>query len=167
VDIVFEPLRKSHDRASFRCRQADLDDWFHKRAWQDEKRNIARVFVAVERTRSNVVLGFYSLSAFTIALGALPEDLGRRLPRYDAIPAALIGRLARDETVRGQAVGELLVADAIKRIVSVDRTLAVYAVVVDAISERAAAFYRSFGFIPFPDSPRRLFMLTSTVRASR
>jgi GNAT superfamily N-acetyltransferase len=165
VDLVFEPLRKSHDRASFVCGEAALDDWFHKRAWQDEKRNVARVFVAVDRSRTSAVLGFYSLSVFTIALGTLPEDLARKLPRYDAIPAALIGRLARDQTARGQGIGELLVADAIKRILAIDETLAVFAIVVDAIDERAVKFHRTFGFIQFPDSPRRLFLLTSTVRA--
>ena len=133
---------------------------------QDDKRNVARVFVAVDRTRSNAIVGFYSLSAYTLTLDTLPEDLARRLPRYDAIPAALIGRLARSESVRRQGVGELLVADAIKRVLAADEALAVFAVVVDAMNERARAFYSSFGFIPLPDTPRRLFLLTSTARAA-
>ena len=165
MNLSFEPLRKSHDRASFTCGEPALDEWFRKRASQDEKRNIARVFVAVDRAQRNAVVGFYSLSAFTLVLDSLPDDLARKLPRYDAIAAALIGRLARCETVRGQGVGELLLADAIKRILAADATLAIFAVVVDAMSERAVEFYRSFGFVPLPDSPRRLFLLTSTARA--
>jgi ribosomal protein S18 acetylase RimI-like enzyme len=166
VTLRFEPLRKTHDRASFTCGEPALDDWFRKRASQDEKRNVARVFVAVDAARPNTVIGFYSLSAFTLALGSLPDDVARKLPRYDAIPAALIGRLARSETVRGDGVGELLVADAIKRILTADEALAVFAVVVDAMNESASAFYRSFGFVAFPGSPRRLFLLTSTARVA-
>jgi GNAT superfamily N-acetyltransferase len=166
LDLVFEPLRKNHDRQSFTCGDAALDDWFRKRASQDEKRNLARVFVAVDRQRAAVV-GFYSLSAFGITIDRLPLELAKKLPRYQALPAALIGRLARSLDVRGQRIGELLLADAIKRVLSVDRTLAVHAIVVDAKDEGAAAFYRAFGFLPFPDSPGRLFLPTETARAAR
>jgi ribosomal protein S18 acetylase RimI-like enzyme len=74
--------------------------------------------------------------------------------------------LARADSVRGQGVGELLLSDAIKRILAVDEALAVFAIVVDAMNQRAHEFYRSFGFVPLPDSPRRLFLLTSTARAA-
>lgn len=154
------PLDKQHDRAAFRCGQPELDAWFHQRAGQDERRNIARIFVAVDDALG--VVGFYSLGAFTLALNDLPEDVAKKLPRYDAIPAALIGRLARDERVKGQGLGDLLLADAVKRILGAGRTLAVFAIVVDAKDEAAARFYQAFGFRPFPSQPNRLFLLTST-----
>lgn len=162
--VRIEPLGKRHDRATFASGQPDLDDWFRRRAGQDESRNIARVFVAIDDELG--IVGFYSLSTYTLALGHLPEDLARKLPRYDAIPAARIGRLARDERVRGQRVGELLLADALRRILSAARAVAVFAVVVNAKDDTAAAFYRRFGFQPFPLHPRRLFLLTSTALAA-
>jgi GNAT superfamily N-acetyltransferase len=162
--VRIEPLGKRHDRATFASGQPDLDDWFRRRAGQDERRNIARVFVAIDDELG--IVGFYSLSTFTLALDHLPEDLARKLPRYDAIPAARIGRLARDERVRGQRVGELLLADALRRILSAARAVAVFAVVVNAKDDTAAAFYRRFGFQPFPLHPRRLFLLTSTALAA-
>jgi GNAT superfamily N-acetyltransferase len=162
--VRIEPLGKRHDRATFASGQPDLDDWFRRRAGQDESRNIARVFVAIDDELG--IVGFYSLSTFTLALDHLPEDLARKLPRYDAIPAARIGRLARDERVRGQRVGELLLADALRRILSAARAVAVFAVVVNAKDDTAAAFYRRFGFQPFPLHPRRLFLLTSTALAA-
>ncbi|MBU6299158.1 MAG: GNAT family N-acetyltransferase [Alphaproteobacteria bacterium] len=139
-----------------------LDDWFRQRATQDDKRNVARIFVAVD---DEGIVGFYSLSAFTLSLTDIPEDLARKLPRYDAIPAGLIGRLARDERVRGQGIGELLLADAIKRILGAGRTLAVFAIVVDAKDDRAVTFYKRYGFRSFPLRPRRLFLLASTAAA--
>jgi GNAT superfamily N-acetyltransferase len=162
--LVIEPLGKHHDRAEFSCGQPPLDDWFRLRASQDEKRNVARVFVAVDADLG--VVGFYSLSSLSLALENLPEDLAHKLPRYDAIPAALIGRLARDERMRGQGVGEILLADAIQRILSAGRSIAVFAIVVDAKDERAVAFYMAFGFRTFPSQPKRLFLLTSTAAAS-
>jgi GNAT superfamily N-acetyltransferase len=152
---AIEPLGK-HDRAAFSCGVAALDDWFHIRAGQDEKRNVARVFVAVDDQRG--IVGFYSLSSFTLAISDLPREYAKRLPRYDLILAALIGRLARDERVRGEGVGDLLLADAVRRAIGASRSLAVFAIVVEARNEEAAAFYRDFGFAPFPSRPLRLFM---------
>ena len=160
MGIAIEPLSKQHSRAAFSCGQPALDDWFRRRASQDEKRNIARVFVAVDDKRG--VVGFYSLSSFTLAIDDLPDELARKLPRYDAIPAALIGRLARDQQVRGERIGELLLADAVRRILGAGRSLAVFAIVVDAKDEHAVAFYEAFGFKRFPTRPGRLFLLTST-----
>jgi GNAT superfamily N-acetyltransferase len=152
---AIEPLGK-HDRTAFLCRVAALDDWFRLRAGQDEKRNVARVFVVIDDQRG--IVGFYSLSSFTFTIADLPPEHAKSLPRYNVIPAALIGRLARDERVRGEGVGGLLLADAIRRVIGASRSLAVFAIVVEAMDEKAAAFYREFGFAPFPNRPLRLFM---------
>jgi len=164
VAVVIEPLGRQHDRTRFCCGQPDLDDWFRRRAGQDDRRNVARVFVAVDNELG--VVGFYSLSSFTLALEDLPEEIARKLPRYAAIPAALIGRLARDERIRGRGVGELLLADAIARILGAGRSLAVFAIVVDAKDDRATLFYQRYGFRAFPNRPRFLFLLTSTAAAA-
>jgi predicted GNAT family N-acyltransferase len=152
---AIEPLGK-HIRSAFSCGVAELDAWFHQRAGQDDKRNVARVFVAVDDQRG--VVGFYSLSSFTLTLTDLPSEHAKRLPRYDAIPAALIGRLARDKRVRGEGVGALLLADAVRRVLGAAQSLAVFAIVVDAKNETAADFYRQFGFVTFPNRPLRLFL---------
>jgi ribosomal protein S18 acetylase RimI-like enzyme len=160
--IRFEALSKKYDRSNFTCGVPVLDGWFLTRAGQDERRNVARVFVALDERG---IVGFYSLSMFTLVLEDLPPEMVRKLPMYEAVPAALIGRLARHERVRGQGVGELLLADAITRILGAVRAVAAFAMVVDAKDERAIAFYESFGFIPFPSRPRRLFLLTDTAAA--
>ncbi|HEY1505100.1 MAG TPA: GNAT family N-acetyltransferase [Stellaceae bacterium] len=152
---AIEPLAR-HDRGDFSCGVAALDEWFTHRAGQDERRSVARVFVAVDDRLG--VAGFYSLSAFTLAIGDLPSAWAKRLPRYGLIPAALIGRLARDRRLRGQGIGGLLLADAIRRVLDAARTLAVFAIVVEAMDEDAAAFYRAFGFVSFPSRSLRLFM---------
>ncbi len=159
-----EPLDKYHDRSVFSCGQADLDDWFQRRAGQDDKRNFARVFVAVDDKLG--VTGFYSLSSFTLSIHDLLEEIARKLPRYDTIPAALIGRLAKDERVRGQGVGGLLLADAIRRILGAGRSVAVYTIVVDAKDDRTVKFYKGYGCQRFPLRAQRLFLPTATALAS-
>ena len=160
MDVILEPLGKEHDRSKFSCGEAELDEWFRRRAGQDERRNIARVFVAVDSELG--VVGFYSLSSFKLDFDDLPDVIALKLPRYDGIPAAPIGRLARDIRVRGKGVGDLLVADAVRRILSAAQSLAVFAIMVDAKDERAATFYERLGFRSFPLRPNRLFLLASS-----
>lgn len=164
--MLFEPLGKAHDRRSFRSGSAAIDEWFARRAGQDIRRDVARVFVAVDAAAPSQVLGFYSLSAFTIVLDELPEEAARRLPRYDAIPAALIGRLARHEAIKGTGMGGRLLINALRRILAVAETMAVFAIVVEAKDERAVAFYGSFGFQPFFRHPQRLFISAATAKAA-
>jgi predicted GNAT family N-acyltransferase len=103
---------------------------------------------------------------FTLVLDSLPEGLARKLPKYDAIPAALIGRLARHERAKGSGVGDLLVADAVKRVLAAAESVASYAIVVDAKDDRGRSFYQSHGFISLSSRPNRLFLLTETAAAA-
>ncbi len=161
--LRFEVLRATHDRSTFSSGDRALDQCFRTRAGQDQRRNIAQVFVALLGPR---VVGFYSLSMFTLSLDSIPSLLAKKLPRHDAIPAALIGRLARAESEVGTGLGSLLLADAVTRILSVGASIAAYAIVVDAKDDRGKRFYEAHGFIPVPSRPRRLFLLTETAAAA-
>lgn len=164
MSIVFDLLGNEHDRKSFHCGVAELDDWFQRRSSQDQRRNIANVFVACDETLG--IVGFYSLSSFTLELEDVPPEIASKLPRYGKVPCALIGRLARDERVHGKGMGELLLADAIKRIIGASRTIAVFAIVVDAKDANTSKFYETFGFRSLPLHPHRLFLLMSTAIAA-
>lgn len=163
MSFQFGPLEATDDRAAFSCGQPDLDDWFHHRAGQDQRRGVAKIFVARD---DHGIAGFYTLSAFSIIVTDLPEAITRKLPRYDTVPAVLIGRFARHERLRGQGFGEVLMADAIDRVLDASDRLAIYAIVVDAKDEKACAFYQSFGFQPMPSRPQRLFLPLGTARAA-
>jgi len=109
--------------------------------------------------------GFYTLTQDNIASEDLPPELIKRLnlPRYERIGASLLGRLARDLAYKGKGVGELLLVDALKRSLAMSRQIASAAVVVDAKDEKAYKFYQDFGFIPFPESQKRLFLPMITI----
>jgi GNAT superfamily N-acetyltransferase len=159
VLLRFELLHRQHDRGAFVSGVPALDDWFRARATQDQRRRVAQVFVAIDEQG---VVGFYSLSMSTLVLDQLPAKLARKLPKYDAIPAALIGRLARDQRAKGSGIGDLMVADAVKRVLAAAQSVSTYAIVVDAKDDRGRRFYESTGFIPLPSKPNRLFLLTET-----
>ena len=153
---------KVHDRAAFFCGAPELDRYIREHASQDIKRDVARVFVALQ-AGAPTVCGYYSLSAASFQRDSLPASQANRLPRYP-VPAVLLGRLAVDESKRGQGLGAFLLMDALNRVLLATQTLAVHAVIVDARDDTAAAFYRKYGFIPFNDHRRRLFLPMATIR---
>lgn len=157
--ISIQPLGEHHDRAA--CGVDELDTYLKRRAGQDVRRRVARVFICTEEGE-NRILGFYTLSALSVDISSLPEDAARKLPK-PPVPVALIGRLAVAEDAQGQGIGQILLADAVKRTVNVSEEIAVYALVVDAKDDRARAFYEGFGFLPLPDQKRRLFLPLASV----
>jgi predicted GNAT family N-acyltransferase len=110
------------------------------------------------------VAGYYTLSATSVLLNELPTDVAKRLPRYPAVPATLLGRLAVATEYRGQRLGELLLMDALHRSLESRRTIGSTAVITDAKDEEAQRFYEKYDFRPFKGIPRRLFLPMATVK---
>jgi GNAT superfamily N-acetyltransferase len=157
-----EPLGKKHDRKVFSCGIDALDTYLQKRASQEAKKKIARTFVMVESLTS-AVIGYYTLSATSILLADLPDETARKLPKYPHVPATLLGRLAIDSRYHGRGYGEFLIIDALRRALQAATEVASYAVVVDAINERARSFYEQYEFCAFPDRKLRLFLPMKTI----
>jgi predicted GNAT family N-acyltransferase len=155
--ITVEPLGRQHDRTAFYCGADALDRYLKQQARQDADKRVAAPFVAVNPPNTRV-LGYYTLSASVVTLTDLPDELTRKLPRYPQLPVTLLGRLAVDESARGQRLGEHLLLDALHRSLTHADEIAAMAVVVDAKDENAAAFYRHYGFIPLQAQPRRLYV---------
>jgi predicted GNAT family N-acyltransferase len=156
-NLVIEPLNSSHNRPGFHCGVDSLDGYIRRQAKQDVKRHVSRVFVATELTEPNVIIGYYSLSSLAVELSHLPDSMIRKLPKHP-MPAALIGRLAVSKKAQGYGVGKMLLANAIKRTLSVRNEIVIYAMVVDAIDSEAENFYKQFGFMLLDAKTRRLFL---------
>jgi GNAT superfamily N-acetyltransferase len=159
--FVIAPLAAAHDRQAFSCGAEPLDRYLQTQATQDVRRHIANCFVA-SPAESNVVAGYYTLSAASIPMTDLPEAQARKLPRYPVLPAALIGRLAVDRRWQGKQLGAALLFDAIARAIRADA--AVFALVVDAKDEAVARFYRHHGFQAFSEKAARMFLPVATAR---
>ena len=131
--------------------------WLRQAAQQHQRRGISKTFVAVADDEPSRILGFYALTACEVVSQDLPDDLAKRLPRK--VPGIRLGRLAVDRTVQGQGLGELLLMDALDRARRVLEHVGVHALFVDAKDERAAAFYRKYGFRPLPEQPLQLVLV--------
>ena len=157
-----EPLDKAHDRTGFLSGAPELDRYIRELASQDVRRDVARVFVALHEG-APAVCGFYGLGASSFRREKLPVAQAKRLPHYP-VPAVLLGRLAVDEAMQGKGLGAFMLMDALHRVLVASQTLAVYAMIVDARDDAAAAFYRKYGFLPFADDVRQLMLPMATLR---
>ena len=152
-----EPLGSQHDRADFSCGVPVLDQYLQRQASQDRRRNAAAVFVLVDGD-SETLAGYYTLSGASVEPASLPVEVARRLPRYDALPATLLGRLAVDQRYRGTGLGKTLLLHALRRALDVNNEIAATVVLVDAKDDAARSFYEAHDFSRLLDQPYRLFL---------
>lgn len=157
IPYQIEALTKAHKREGFSCGVLALDRYLQQQARQDAEKFVAVPFVLVNAPNTEV-LGYYTLSACVIDVSQIPPELAKRLPRYKQLPVTLLGRLARDEGMKGKGAGELLLMDALARALQATKSVASMAVVVDAKDAKAEAFYQAYGFAIVQDEPRRLFL---------
>lgn len=158
---IFERLGKQHDRAAFSCGVEVLDDYLKHRAGQELRRGVSFPYV-LTRGDDPRVWGYYTLSATSVALDKLPPALAKQLG-YPAAPAALVGRLAVDQSLQGQGVGQLVLVDALRRLAATE-SMAIMLVVVDPKDDAATHFYTRFGFEPLSEDDRRMFMPFKAVK---
>ena len=161
--LLIETLNKAHDRESFSCGNEVLDRYLKMQARQDMQRNLAQVVVLLDED-PKTIKGYYSLSAGSLTLSELPNELQRKLPRYPKIPITLLGRLAVDSRFQGQKIGALLLIDALAKALRHSQEISSMAVVVDAIDESAVAFYQKFHFLNLPETPHTLFLEMAAIK---
>jgi predicted GNAT family N-acyltransferase len=99
----------------------------------------------------------YEVSAASLAFERLTEADRNGVPAYP-VPAVRIGRLASSLSFRGLGLGELLLQNAIKRILQARNTLGVHAVLVEAKHSAAESFYRKYGFRLCDPKSRQLYL---------
>jgi len=154
VAIRIELLSGQHNRTTFECGEPTLNDWLARMALQQQEKNYARTRVIVDEAAPTEILGYYTLRAHELDTGQVPSS--RKLPRR--LICVLLGRLAVDSGAQGRGLGRLMLLDAIARTRATIEEAAGIGLVVDALHEKAAAFYRGFGFEAFKDDPLRLFL---------
>lgn len=153
--------KKRHERSTFSCGVPALDAYLLRQAAQDMEKHAAVVYVGV--IEPPAIAGYYTLSQFSIDFVQLPDTLSKRLPRYPVVPATLLGRLAVASAFHGRRLGETLLFDALHRSLLQCAHIASAGVIVDAKDEKAAAFYRRYGFTPILDADQRFFLPMRTI----
>lgn len=156
-----EPIAAAHDLSDFDCGNEDLNDWLKRRALASEGRS-ARTTVLCDGAR---VAGYYCLATGAIERESLSSaKLRKNLP--DPIPILVLGRLAIARDCQGRGLGRALLKDAILKAITASEIAGVRALVVHAVDNAAANFYKKYGFVPSPLNPRALLLPIETAKAA-
>lgn len=159
---IFCPIDSTVIKENFDCGIDELDDYIKKYATQNQKKGVARTFVAIPEEGEKVVNGYYSVRMDKIEFEVIPEKYKKGLPRYP-LPAMLIAKLAVDKSMQGTGLGKKLLMQCFRKAISLSSEVGVFAITVDAINEQARQFYLKFGFIPLEDNKLSLFIPMKTV----
>lgn len=159
-----------HNRAGFDCGIVQVDNYFKKTANKLAQAGNIRLYVMT--AADGAVIGFYALNAHAVDYRDLPNAYARSRPRHGSIPAAYLSMIGRDRRYAGQGFGGDLLVDALRRIDRAADALGIAVVMLDVLDcgdpervGRRKALYESYGFLPLPSNPLRLFMPLKTVRA--
>lgn len=144
IELAESPrlLTAAEDTSAFRSGQDTLDAWLRRRALANQAGGASRTYVLMQGRR---VIAYYALAAAAVAANEAPGWIRRNMP--DPIPMILIGRFAVDLEWQGRGVGAAMLRDAVERSTEAARIIGVRGVLVRAISEEAALFYRRHGFV--------------------
>lgn len=164
VSALQEPrlLKHEDERARFQSGNAEIDDWFHRFAWQNHRARNARVFVTTQEPET---LGFYALAMGAVSRSDLPEALkpGRR---PDPCPVLILARLAVDQRAQGRGIGAALLKDALVRAYKLSNEVGFAALLVHCANDHAREFYlnQCSQFVSCPGADNHLMLPLRALR---
>jgi GNAT superfamily N-acetyltransferase len=164
-DWTEAPLARHHDRKAFDCGEPALNEYLARYARQNHESGGAKTFIASPVDEPSLVLGYYTLAPASLAYARVPSIVTRGLGRYE-VPVFRLGRLAVDRSVQGQGLGGRLLLAAGIRCLAVAEQVGGVALLIDAKSERAAAWYRGYGAVALEDAPLSLVLPLPTIAAA-
>lgn len=155
------PITPEDNLEGFSCGYPSLDDYLTERALSNHDKGGSRCYVS---TRDGRVVGYYALATGSVLHGDVSGKYRRNMP--DPIPVVLLSRLAVDTKEKGNGLGSNLLKDAILRSLEVAQIAGVRAILVHAIDDEAAGFYRRHDFDPSPTDPNHLLLLMKDALAA-
>lgn len=159
-----EAIARSHDRASFDCGDAQMNEFIRRFARQSHEQNAAKTFCAVDDANPNRILGFYTIAPSAVTHDAVPAAMTKGLARHE-VSGFKLARLATDLSVAGHGLGGQLLAAAALRCLRLAGEGGGILLIIDAKNERAAGWYASYGAEPLQGRPLTLVMPLATFAA--
>jgi GNAT superfamily N-acetyltransferase len=156
-----EAITRAHNRSAFDCGDRELNDFLLRYARQSHDQGAAKTFLAIADD-TEAILGFYSLAPASLAYHRAPDAVRRGLARHE-VPGFRLARIAIDRAQQGQGLGGQLLLAAGRRCLMVAAAVGGTIVIIDAKTDRAAAWYASYGALPLLDAERTLVLPLATI----
>lgn len=149
-----------HDVSDFDCGVSSLNEWLATQALRAQLAGTARTFVWVTSAEAKV-WAYFSLVPTEVARDVLTRG---QSSGHSTIPGYLLARLTLHTNLHEHGYGEQLLVDALSRTASAAEIGGGRLVVVDALDDAAAGFYRRYGFTPVKGDSHRLVLKIASIR---
>jgi len=156
------PLNARHDVTGFSCGKPALDNWLKTRALSNQQKGFTAIMVIADDDR---VVGYYGLAPTAVVASVMPRSVRKGQPP-SPVPCILLGQLATDAAFTGRGIGTALLQHALMRSVAGAQLIGGRALVVSAIDEEVAHYWRRRGFLPSKDDSFVLFRSLADIAAS-
>lgn len=151
-----------HVRGAFDCETEALNNFLKTQAAQAQEKDLSSTHVLV--VEGNSIAGYVTLRTADLPCASLPDDLAKKYPKNQPIPALLLARMAVDRNHKGKGLGLFLLKFAfMEAIEQADRGGCAF-LFVDPKDEAARSFYLKYDFRPLPVHLTRLVIAVSTLR---
>jgi GNAT superfamily N-acetyltransferase len=152
MDIQFRRLEASDRTDVFDCGNLQLNEFLRRYAVKDQKRMFGVTYVAVYCANGLCqVIGYFTLANTSIPRQWLPEVLLKGLPKYQSMPAFLLGRLAVDKNHQGKHIGEVLLSHCFEHCLGISKLSGARYLIADA-KESAVTWYERYNFRKIEES---------------
>lgn len=165
---AYDPDR--HLTRAFSCGIERLDNFIKITAKKQQKGDMVRVYVAVNPD-DDTVLGYSVINVGHIDISDLPAR-PKAAPAHGDIPVLFLSRIATDQRMQGQGIGQILMIHALEKARLVALHAGCHAAILDVITDggteaylKRLHWYQNFGFTSFPSEPTRMFLLMKDIRA--
>ena len=162
IEIFSE--NREYELTGFDCGEISLNLFLTDQLKRQHGGRILRGYVLKTHEPLPRVLGFYTLSGSCFEKATLPSKTQQKRVPYTNVPSVTLGRLAIDTSLQGQQWGTTLVTHAMKVVYLASQAVGIHGIFVDALNDRASAFYQKLGFIPLTgENSNSLFYPTKSI----
>jgi hypothetical protein len=167
-------VRHGDDRSDFQTpREPDLAQFLRENALPNQKSDFGRTFVLVGTKKTDPpILGYYSLSMGRIPADQFSKEQQAIFP-VKTVPTAHLTFIARDGRIpKDRRVGELLMRDALMRVLAAADDVACVGVMLHALNAKLQTYYAQYGFAALALKPSKtntsqlMFLSLADIRAS-
>lgn len=136
-----ELITADHELKDFDCGNNTLNEWLKKRALSNQdKFSVTRVVCVVSK-----VIAYYTLAYGSVSRTEMTRKFQTNAP--DIIPIMVLGKLAVDLKWQGKGIAKHLLKESMLKTVEASKIAATRGILVHAIDDKAASFYKRYGFI--------------------
>lgn len=157
-----------HDRLSFDCNEAKLNQFIKTQAAKHMKAGVSKTLVLPSITpllnKKYSICSYFTVAPSSIKKNSLPIKLGKKLPHYP-VPVFLIAQLAVHKNCKGKGLGKITLVKSLEYLWKVNKQMHAYAVIVDCLNNEVEQFYSKYGFqiLCIQNEKTRMFLPMKTI----